>query len=340
MKMDNKFKKYSFKMACLILLLLGQGCELYIPKTTSKGYTHLETSHVVTVQKGDTLYSLAKKNNVPIRDFIISNQLKSPYIIHVGQKLRIPKAPVHTVQKGETLYSISRRYNVSLNSLAKINDISSPTSLQTGQKLFLPAVAYSGASADFSNKTTTQWSSASKLASASTSSAGAKVASSKNKKAVQKAPLKNQKNDKKATLSSNQKKVSLPKPAPLSKGKFSWPVKGKIISSYGPHGKGKFNDGINIAAQKGQTVVAAQNGVVAYAGNGLKGFGNLLLIKHDKGWVTAYAHNEKLLVSKGQKVTKGQAVAQTGSTGNVNTPQLHFEIRRGVKSLDPKKYLE
>lgn len=336
--MDKKIRRWGRLIACLFLLGLGQGCELYIPKSTSKGYTRFETSHVITVRKGDTVYSLAKKNNVPVRDFITANRLKSPYTIQPGQRLRVPKAPVHIVKKGETLYSISQRYGVSLNSLAKINGVSSPSSLQTGQKLFLPAVSYAGTGSVSSGKTATRWSSASQAASSSKASvgkSGKKQAQSSVKKTAG-----NKGNKKKTPAVSSKKRASLPKPAPLSKGKFAWPVKGKIISSYGPHGKGKFNDGINISAKKGQTVVAAQNGVVAYAGNGLKGFGYLLLIKHDKGWVTAYAHNEKLLVSKGQKVKKGQAVAKAGATGNVHAPQVHFEIRQGVKSLDPKKYLE
>ena len=99
------------------------------------------------------------------------------------------------------------------------------------------------------------------------------------------------------------------------------------------------NDGINIATRRGASVVAAENGVVVYAGNELRGFGNLLLIKHSGGWVTAYAHNEKVLVKRGAKVSKGQPIATVGSTGSVKKPQLHFEMRRGRVARDPRKYL-
>jgi murein DD-endopeptidase MepM/ murein hydrolase activator NlpD len=121
--------------------------------------------------------------------------------------------------------------------------------------------------------------------------------------------------------------------------RFLWPVRGRIISRYGPKKGGLHNDGINIAAAAGTNVVAADDGVVAYAGNELRGFGNLLLIRHSEGWVTAYAHNADLLVKRGDKVKRGQAIARIGSTGNVASPQLHFEIRQGTDPVDPLKYL-
>jgi murein DD-endopeptidase MepM/ murein hydrolase activator NlpD len=135
-------------------------------------------------------------------------------------------------------------------------------------------------------------------------------------------------------------RTSLTEPPPRASTHFAWPVVGKLLAKFGPAGKGLHNDGINIAAPAGTQVRAADNGVVAYAGNELKGFGNLLLIKHADGWTTAYAHNEKLLVSRGDKVTQGQVVATVGRTGNVDTPQLHFEVRKGTQAMDPLQYLE
>jgi murein DD-endopeptidase MepM/ murein hydrolase activator NlpD len=120
---------------------------------------------------------------------------------------------------------------------------------------------------------------------------------------------------------------------------FYWPVRGQIASLYGPAAGGTHNDGINILAPEGTTISAADGGVVAYAGNELKGFGNLLLIKHDGGWISAYAHAEVLLVKKGQKVRRGQAIARVGDTGGVDRPQLHFELRQGVKAVDPLDHL-
>jgi murein DD-endopeptidase MepM/ murein hydrolase activator NlpD len=127
--------------------------------------------------------------------------------------------------------------------------------------------------------------------------------------------------------------------ARTGKGRFIWPVSGRVVSGYGPKGEGLHNDGINISAPRGAQVRAAGAGVVAYAGNELRGFGNLLLIRHAGGWVTAYAHNAKLLVRRGQKVSQGQLIARVGSTGSVIKPQLHFEIRRGRRAINPARQL-
>lgn len=118
-----------------------------------------------------------------------------------------------------------------------------------------------------------------------------------------------------------------------------WPVQGTIVSKFGTIGKGRANDGINIKAAKGTAVKSADAGTVAYAGNELKGFGNLILVRHNDGWITAYAHNDRLLVKKGQKVKRGEKIATVGETGGVNSPQLHFEIRSGKKAVNPVNYL-
>ncbi len=111
------------------------------------------------------------------------------------------------------------------------------------------------------------------------------------------------------------------------------------MASYGVGAGGIQNDGINIAAPAGTPVVAADAGVVAYAGNELRGYGNLVLVKHANGWMTAYAHNSTVLVTRGQTVKRGQTIARVGATGAVGEPQLHFEIRRGTRALDPSDYL-
>ena len=111
------------------------------------------------------------------------------------------------------------------------------------------------------------------------------------------------------------------------------------MGRFGPAVSGTQNDGINIGAAEGTPVVAADAGTIAYAGNELRGYGNLILIKHADGWITAYAHNSKLLATRGQKVQRGQVIARVGSTGAVSEPQLHFEVRRGSRALDPMDYL-
>ncbi|MEX0698052.1 MAG: M23 family metallopeptidase, partial [Dongiaceae bacterium] len=133
--------------------------------------------------------------------------------------------------------------------------------------------------------------------------------------------------------------AAIPQPPALSGGKFLWPVNGKIVSRFGATDGGLHNDGLNIAAPQGTPVRAAENGVVAYSGNELRGFGNLLLIRHADGWMSAYAHNDALLVQRGDRVARGQTIARVGRTGNVATPQLHFELRRGAGPVDPLPHL-
>lgn len=263
----------------------------------------------VVVQRGDTLYSISRRYGVPLKDLINANNLHAPYTLRVGQSLNLPAKQYHTVQRGDTLYSIARQHNVDVTSLSRVNNMQTPYSLNIGDRLVLPA-------------------SVGTVPSASYSSVSASTANS---------------------VSSTVKTAYTPaKSVPITdsyvapkarKTKFDWPVRGKIISGYGNLGSGRKNDGINIKAALGTNVKAADSGTVAYAGNELKGFGNLILIKHVDGWITAYAHNDRLFVKKGQKVTRGEKIATVGSTGSVTTPQLHFEVRSGKKAVNPRPYL-
>ena len=119
-----------------------------------------------------------------------------------------------------------------------------------------------------------------------------------------------------------------------------WPVRGKVISNFGAKPTGLKNEGINIAVPEGTSVRAAESGVVAYSGNELKGYGNLVLIQHENGWVSAYGYADRLLVKREDMVKKGQVIAKSGRTGPVDQPQLHFELRQGAKPVDPLAHLE
>ena len=260
----------------------------------------------VKVSKGDTLYSISRRYNVPIRDIIETNRISPPYTLYAGQTIRLPSAKTHTVAHGDTLYSISKKYNVDITTLSRLNNLRSPFILSIGQKLNLPA--------SLSNSSYTS------------SSASTNKTTKKAKKT----------NSNYSNKSSSTKKV---KPTTYRKNKFAWPVKGSVISKFGTIGKGRSNDGINIKAPLGTKVLAADGGKIAYAGNELKGFGNLILIQHNDGWITAYAHNRELLVKRGQWVKKGTPIATVGSSGGVNVPQLHFEVRSGKKPLNPLAYL-
>ena len=265
-------------------------------------------SNSVTVSKGDTLYSISRRYGVPIKDMINANRLSPPYTLYVGQRLKLPSKQYHTVKRGESLYGISRLYNVDITTLSKINNLQTPYALSVGQRLLLPA-------------------------SVSSNPAPAQTASASSNKAAPVAA-------KAATTAvSSASTQSYTPPTSNRKTKFIWPVRGTVISGFGNLGSGRKNDGINIKAPLGTAVQSADSGTVAYAGSELKGFGNLILIKHTDGWITAYAHNDKLLVRKGQKVARGEKIATVGSTGSVTTPQLHFEVRAGKKAVNPRSYL-
>lgn len=122
--------------------------------------------------------------------------------------------------------------------------------------------------------------------------------------------------------------------------KLRWPVVGKVVGRFGPRPDGTHNDGVNLAAPMGTDVHAAESGVVAYAGDELKGYGNLVLVRHDNGWVTAYAHADEILVKRGDRISRGQVIAKVGRTGQVDQPQLHFELRQGQKPVDPSPFME
>ncbi len=121
---------------------------------------------------------------------------------------------------------------------------------------------------------------------------------------------------------------------------FSWPIKGDIISGFGPKKGGLYNDGVNIKAKEGTDVKASKEGIVAYVGNELKGYGNLVIIKHSEGWITAYAHLKNSSVARGQKVSKGDKIGLVGATGNVTSSQLYFGLRKGRDAVNPQNYLK
>ena len=281
-----------------------------------------------TVRSDETVYAISRKYNVPIRTIIEANDLKAPYLLQKGQVLEIPRAQVHTVKKGDTLYSIARTYGVDFTALARQNKIKEPWTISVGQHLYLPATLSktSGYSAQTMPSGATTY---------ETASATTQPATATNEKPAQSAQKSTAQTQKKVA----SKATPLPS-VPKRSGKFDWPVKGSVISNFGVSGNGRRNDGINIAAPKGTPIKAAENGVVAYSGNELKGFGNLVLIKHSDGWITAYAHADKVSVKKGMTVKKGQTIGEVGNTGNVKTPQLHFEVRKGTKASNPINYLK
>ena len=368
----------------------------------------------MVVVRGDTLYSIAKKNGTSVSELAKINSLKEPYTLSVGQKLKLrsdiiqeqksqetkitpaqsivktekteqikdvaksasepkitptktmvtqPKLakiePVKsevsktktqvikqetaksanvtrvavqdiTVAPGDTLYSLSRKYEIPLNDLAVMNKITSPFTLSVGQKLKVPKfnkvedppVKQQAKKTDKQNVKTSK-----------------KIEPTKNKKTVDtKTVVPTKQTQKTKTIVEPKKQVQ--KISARSASKFSWPIRGRILSQYGAKNGGLFNDGINISANMGATVKAAENGVVAYAGNEVKGMGNLIIIQHSDGWMTVYAHLDSMFVRRGSKVSVGQQIGKIGKTGKVDKPQLHFELRKGTKAYNPISYLK
>ena len=234
------------------------------------------------------------------------------------------------VASGDTLYSLSRKYSVPVNDLAVMNKLTPPFNLKVGQKIRVPNLAR--VSVEPTSKTTV------------------KVVEKAQKPSVESKPVQQKSNEKKSEVKvatkQPEKKISsdpskkLPKINARSSSKFSWPVRGQILSNYGAKTNGLFNDGINIGATRGAVVKAAENGVVAYAGNEVKGMGNLIIIQHDGGWMTVYAHMDSMVVRRGARVSVGQKIGTVGKTGKVDSPQLHFEIRKGTKAYNPTSYLK
>ena len=258
---------------------------------------------VVLVRPRETLYQIARRHGVSLRDLIDANRLSPPYAISPGQRLVLPRARFHRVTEGESLYAVSRRYGVDTRSLVLLNNIRPPYRLTVGQRLRLPAAGpapVQKAKSRVVRKPGDRW---------------------------------------KPTKIRPPSRSELAYPPARSSKKFLWPVRGRIAVGYGPHGKGRHNDGINILAPRGAPVRAVENGIVAYSGNELRGFGNLLLIRHAGGWTSAYAHNQVLLVRAGDRVRRGQVISKVGKSGSVRRPQLHFELRRGKHAVNPARYM-
>jgi murein DD-endopeptidase MepM/ murein hydrolase activator NlpD len=310
----------------------------------------------ITVTHGETVETIARRYGVPASAIMQANNITPPATIHAGQQLVIPRysnhgptanaapaarpaAPpvaakpvtataspagnpgVHVVAPGETLSKISRLYGKPVSEIAKANNIQAAGRLNVGDRLVIPGVRVSAAKPKGVSPAVAQ-------------AKPAPAAPAAEPEPVQSASMV-------APVADTAGAKDGPKVADSTGAvpKFRWPANGRVIAAYGPTPNGQQNDGINIALPENTPVKAAEDGVVAYAGNELKGYGNLVLVRHPNGYVTAYAHAKELLVKRGDQVKRGQVIARSGQTGNVNAPQLHFEIRKGAAPLDPTKFL-
>jgi murein DD-endopeptidase MepM/ murein hydrolase activator NlpD len=262
----------------------------------------------ITVEQGDTLSSLSQRYSVPIGTIQSANNLADARL-RPGQVLVMPganmTAPTRTAALTPTVSSAPPA-------------AAAPAPVQTTQPSNVPAIpAMPEMPAPRKVTTTTVAAPPEGAASQQGQSSSSAVEAT-------------------AGVTSNRQ---LPTPEPLSGNSFRWPVKGPIISGFGTMPDGGHNDGVDISVPRGTPVKAAENGVVAYAGNELKGYGNLVLVRHANNWVSAYANNERVLVKRGDKVSRGQVIAKAGTSGSVTEPQVHFELRKGSRPVDPTKYM-
>jgi murein DD-endopeptidase MepM/ murein hydrolase activator NlpD len=327
------------------------------------------------VMPGETVSELAVLYRVPSQEIVALNGLSPPYHIYVGQVLRLPRsAPtspadglVHLVDRGDTLSGIAAAYGVKLGDVLALNRTVDPARLRVGTAVRLPAgtgtqvasapprppsrsVAPRPAPAPSQASGPAQGPVAVAAATPSPQAAGVRTTelapppgvavtpepaarpAAAAEPSVAAAPA-----DREARQDAARQRDLAAVPAPpLSGDGFLWPVDaGDLISAFGAKPDGRRNDGINIAAPAGTIVRAAENGLVVYADEDLAAFGRMLLIRHADGFLTAYAHNDALLVTRGDTVTRGQPIAKVGRSGEVVEPQLHFEIRRGKNAVDP-----
>jgi murein DD-endopeptidase MepM/ murein hydrolase activator NlpD len=321
-------------------------------KYTPQAGWSAQSGQTVIAKAGDTPFGLGTRYGVPASAILQANKLPQGAVLTPGQRVVIPSykgqqtaaakpaAPpraveppavekprpvvvahggAHTVKPGETLFSIARNYDVTATDLARANQVGLDYHVRIGENIQLPG----GVRA----------------------TPAVRLQSEPEEAKVIKPVFKPEQDTPKATPvvavpQLQERESAAPVVSASSSGTdFRWPVRGRVISAFGNKPNGQTNDGVNISVPEGTEIKAAEGGVVAYAGNELKGFGNLILIRHAGEWVTAYAHASEILVKRGDVVRRGQLIAKAGKSGNVSAPQLHFEVRRGASPVDPMDYL-
>jgi murein DD-endopeptidase MepM/ murein hydrolase activator NlpD len=288
----------------------------------------------VIVQRGQTLSGIAQENHVPMRVVAQANHLSPPYRILVGQALIIPGAS----QPASYGPSVAMATAPTSSTPPPIGvPLPSPerTPVQPTPLDHSPPASSGGPPAAAAPPPAALTPPVSVPASPTAENpAPPKGSAPESASSAAKGPRQQ------PSAAPGPTAAAEPPPAAAhGGGSFLWPVRGHVLENYGAGPDGTHNDGINIAAARGAPVQAADAGVVAYSGNELRGYGNLILIKHANGWISAYAHCDLVLVKSGQKVARGQVIARVGSTGSVSEPQLHFELRRGKRPVDPREYL-
>jgi murein DD-endopeptidase MepM/ murein hydrolase activator NlpD len=309
---------------------------------------------VVTLAPGETLLSVSKRHGVSVEAIARVNRLGGGPIMP-GTRLYIPAAEpskfaqapgaprakvaectgsqCYTVQKGETVGAIARAHGLTEQQLLEANNLPDARSLRAGQAIAIPGqTASRQAMASATPQTRTPPRAGHTAASAASASEGTLQESEQVKPSTE---------VKMTTTKPSEPscEAALSNPLPRMGKTFRKPVEGLVIGQFGPQRDGTVNEGLTISVPKGTPIKAAENGVVAYVGDELPGFGNLILIRHAEEYVTAYAHADEIMVKKCDVVKRGQTIATAGVTGDASQPQLHFEIRKNAKPVDPAPLL-
>ncbi len=310
---------------------------------------------VHVVADGDNVDDLATRYQISKEALIILNHLKPPYFLEEGQRLILPPPTQYRAREGDTIEDVARLFDLPAVALAQMNGFEMPLTLTAGQIIEIPSYPFfAHETAKITPKRPLKKDVQKDVQVATITPPPAKniitpplpsvtvkpipapkklPSEPKNHSVAHKTPTAEtiEKPSSVALVTTPATHIKMP---PL-RSPFIWPVNGKTLLKYGNQPSGLFNEGINIAAAAGTPVHAAADGRVVYAGNGIKGYGNLILIKHKGGWVTTYAHLQDIRVTEKTNVTAKQLIGTIGDSGDVKEPQLHFEIRKGTKAINP-----
>jgi len=299
-----------------------------------------EKTRTIKVAEGDTVNNLSERFLTPKADLIKLNKLKKPFELEVGRSLKIPTPKAYIVEGGDTLFAISKRFNVSPEMIAELNDFDPHEKVRAGEEIDLPVdIKDSGPL---------------KRPGPPAPRRGEETAPPTEEQPTYRPPEPTYRAQPPIRPEPPSRYTPPPaqplvesSPAPndaqvtaAGQGRFVWPVDGQILSGFGSKPGGQRNDGVDVGAPAGTKVKAAAAGDVVYAGNQVPGFGNLVLIKHPGGWVTAYAHLSVTSVKIKDHVEQGDEVGEVGQTGGVDTPELHFEIRYAPTPRDKAKPID
>jgi lipoprotein NlpD len=277
--------------------------------------TAATTGGTYVVQPGDTLSAIAEREGVGLSTLAEANQLQAPYPIRIGQRLALPQGRFHRVEAGDTGIGIARAYGVKWSDVIAANSLTEPYVLKIGQRLRMPAAIRAELPENLEMPAQETSSFTLDLEDILTGSEPADVPQ---EASIGLPPL-------------TGPQVPVRAPVALTSS-FAWPAPGQLVGRFGPAGEGRFNSGLEIATAPAAPIRASADGVVAYVGNNVAGFGGMILIRHGADWITTYGRAASTSVRRGQQVKQGDVI---GNTGSGSRPQLHFGLRKGKAAVDP-----